>query len=210
MNTIRSPRRKAGPAQFRAALFASAAAAALCVASAPSALAGPDACTGTTEVVCTGDQSDGVHYSGPEKLTVRDLSTNITPPNGQAGISLRNGGPGNPTATIEANVSPNSIITQGNNAPGILASAPGDVTIDVTIDSIGNIITDGVGSPAILAISGIGQTTVYNQANLSTYGSNADGVAARGPAGATVINSGEIGVRGANSDALYARTIVRG
>src|SRR5262249_44818797 len=99
---------------------------------------------------------------------------------------------------------------QGNNAPGILASAPGDVTIDVTIDSIGNIITDGVGSPAILAISGIGQTTVYNQANLSTYGSNADGVAARGPAGATVINSGEIGVRGANSDALYARTIVRG
>src|SRR5262245_65984530 len=111
MNTIRSPRRKAGPAQFRAALFASAAAAALCVASAPSALAGPDACTGTTAVVCTGDQSDGVHYSGPEKLIVRDLATNITPPNGQTGISLRHGGPIETTAEIDANGSPSSLTT---------------------------------------------------------------------------------------------------
>ena len=193
--------RRANLSQFRAALFASAAASALCLASAPSALAGPDPCTGTTEVVCTGDQSDGVREGVAEKLTVRDLSTDITPTYGDGIILLKLSG----TSTIDANVSPYAIITQHFGGVGI--SAWGN---EVTIHSIGSIVTWGDRSPAIFAISVHGTATVHNEANLATHGANSNGISAIGPAGAAVINSGDIEVWGPNSDAIYAKTLIRG
>jgi hypothetical protein len=174
MSTISMPRRRAALAAFRAALFASAAVTALSLTCAAPVRAD---CTGTTEVVCTGDLHNGVHYRGPEKLIVRDPSTNITPPNGQAGISLQNSGPVSPTAAIDADVFPYSISTQDNDAPGIFASAPGDVTIH----SIGDIVTWGGRGDAILAVSRMGKATVKNEATLSTHSANSDGIAAIGP-----------------------------
>jgi autotransporter-like protein/autochaperone domain-containing protein len=202
MSSIPTPRQRAALKTFRATLFASAAVTALFLTCAAPVRAD---CTGTTEVVCTGDLHDGVHYSGPEKLTVRDLSTNIAPPIGQAGISLLNGGARHQTAAIEANVVPYRITTQGQLAPGIAARASGEVTIH----SIGTIVTLGPRSEGVTAVSDTGTATVSNEADVFIYGSNANGILARGPAGASVTNSGDVAVHGPNSDALYARTFIR-
>ena len=201
------PRRRAALAAFRAALFASAAVTALSLTCAAPVRA---ECTGTTEVVCTGDLSDGVYYTGVETLTVRDVLTDITPqvrsPGSRSpGIGVENSGTAIQTVTIDANVSPHTVTTQGADPAAIFASADGNVNIDF----IGNIVAGGNGSHGILASSGA-QASIYNQANVSTDGDGSHGVYARGVTGASVLNRGDIVVHGPNSNAIYARTFFSG
>jgi hypothetical protein len=89
----RARRGRARPlARFRAAPLAAAVCAVLAQ-HAPTALAGPDACTGSSVRTCQGNQSAGISFSsGVTDLNVLNLSTNISPGPGVTGVRLSSSG----------------------------------------------------------------------------------------------------------------------
>src|SRR4051794_38694447 len=101
MSTILSPRKRVGLTQFRAVLLASAAAAALCLSPARPAQADCSFLRASQEIICTGDVSDGANFwqlpggvkiaTDYAKLTVHDVTGDITPAPGRAGRGSRSG-----------------------------------------------------------------------------------------------------------------------
>ncbi|MGH8865851.1 MAG: hypothetical protein ACREVZ_14605, partial [Burkholderiales bacterium] len=86
-NAVSLPKPSAAPhpieqgSKHRLSLFSAAVCAAL-ASYLPAAHAGPDACSGSDVVLCEGNQSAGVQFSGVSVLNVLNLSTDITPASG--------------------------------------------------------------------------------------------------------------------------------
>jgi hypothetical protein len=165
-----------GWARWRAALFSTAAAGALCAAAAPAA-AGPQPCTvGPANVAtCQGNQSAGIRFGidfgGPvDTLQVNNLTQNINA--GVGGIVFNPGTFVPPTFTLISNTGNFSIISQGE---GIQLNTVG---AQFNVDHTGNIsaqrsaiFVDSIGTGATNA----GDVTVSMTGNVSAGG---DGIRA--------------------------------
>lgn len=173
---------------WRAALLGTVAAGALWSLTPKPARAGPDACTtvGAT-ATCTGNQSGGIHSGADfnpatvDTLNVNSLTTNITPPANTSGIYFGRINPGD-TITINSDTTPHAISVTGT-ADGIVAVAPGDVTVNHTGD-----ITSA-GDNGITVSSGSGIASVTATGAISAF---YDGISAFGNNGVSVSHTGDL------------------
>jgi len=173
---------------WRAALLGTVAAGAFWCMTPKPARAGPDACTtlGAT-ATCQGNQSGGIHSGADfnpatvDTLNVNSLTTNIAPPANTSGIYFGRINPGD-TITINSDTTPHSISVTGI-ADGIVAVAPGNVTINHTGD-----ITSA-GDNGITLSSGSGTATVTATGAITAY---YDGISATGTNGVTVNHTGDL------------------
>ena len=211
MSTILPPRKWAGLTQFRGALLASAAVAALCLTPARPAQADCSFLRASQEIICTGDVSGGADFwrlpggskifSDYTKLTVRDVAGDITPAPGQRGVAFDqiNVVP----VEVDSDVTPFRIVTTGDDAPGVY----GFSLFDVTVRNTGDIVTGGQRSDAIVSNTYLGTARVVNTGNLSTAGDDSNGIFAASSAygtGVSVVSQGDITTLGARSSAIRA------
>ena len=149
-------------AVLRAALLRSAAVGALALATTSAVQAGPDACVGVggPNIICTGNQSDGIALGPPgEVFNVNTLTTDIAPNTNIPGIFIfRIGGP----ITFNSDTGPFIINASGGAGFGISVRNFGAGLTN--INQSGTIITEGVGldSQSLDAASVIYVNTVGN------------------------------------------------
>ena len=154
-------------------------------------------------------------------LNINNLTTNITPLSGVAGVEFTSSG----EVTLNVATGPFQIITDG--ASGIFAgglgvtivstaniTTTGDDAVGIgagsnaalSIVSLGNISTSGANAHGIFAsATPNGDITITSIGNIATEGDGADGIISGNIDGKTTINSfGNIETRGSNATAIEA------
>ena len=169
--------------------------------------AGPDE-SGTLSYSTSGISATAVQADSGGSVTLTP-STEIagtvsTTGAGSIGLNATNS---DPTETVFSNLSATNVnvSTQGSNAKGVQADTGAKVTLNG-----GFVSTTGAGSIGLYATNGkpVGNETVFSNlsatnVNVSTHGSNANGV--RADSGAKVtLNGGLVSTTGAGSIGLYA------
>ena len=190
MSTILSPRKRVGLTQFRSVLLASAAAAALCLSPARPAQADCSFLRASQEIICTGDVSDGANFwqlpggvkiaTDYTKLTVHDVTGDITPAPGRRGVALDQAS--FLSIEVDSNVTPYRFVTTGDGAPGVY----GFSLFDVTVRNTGDVVTSGQHSDAVVSNTFWGVAKVVNTGNLSTAGDDSNGIYAASGYGTVV------------------------
>ena len=210
MSTILSPRKRVGLTQFRSVLLASAAAAALCLSPARPAQADCSFLRASQEIICTGDVSDGANFwqlpggvkiaTDYTKLTVHDVTGDITPAPGRRGVALDQAS--FLSIEVDSNVTPYRFVTTGDGAPGVY----GFSLFDVTVRNTGDVVTSGQHSDAVVSNTFWGVAKVVNTGNLSTAGDDSNGIYAASGYGTvvSVVSQGDITTMGARSSAIRA------
>jgi hypothetical protein len=122
--------------------------------------AAPGSCfqSGTKEITCTGDHSEGI-ASGQDfptppisnTLNINSLTTDIQPSPGVAGISMVSATGSDLTVTYDGQQK--VIQTQGEGAHGLIVDSQGGRSGSVSVSSNGDIITNGTNAHGIMARS---------------------------------------------------------
>lgn len=188
-----------------------------------------------TIVTCTGDLSDGVDVDGGsgayagtyDTLYVKDVTADITPDDGYAGIEFTsddditivsdtgnygietyeaNGIHANSTGGSVSITHAGNITTTGERVHGLLANT--DVDADVTVTVTGDITTNSDYSDGINADSQGGDVAVTVYGNITTYGFRGDGIDADtdgdGDGDVTVRVYGDINTSGGDAEGIDA------
>ena len=158
---------------------------------------------GGSIVTCSGNLSTGVNLAngaGPfQVLNVGDLTADIAPASGIAGIEFSSNG------SVELNVDPGPFGIFATDANAIFASSN---TGAVTIASTADISTTGNGATAIQGAVQNSLLTITSSGNIATSGNNAFGIAAGTVYGDIIVNStGDIATSGTFSAGINVGSI---
>lgn len=145
-------------------------------------------------LTCSGDQSPGLS-TGALNLTVKNLSSDITPVAGRPGIEVFGSFP----ILLESDLRDHRIVTTGAFAHGIDASREGGLSIMHT----GDILALGFASRGISAKSLSGEITVSSSGSI-VVGHSSAGIFAEAPGGAVSIDSQSNITGGPAGSGIYA------
>jgi hypothetical protein len=198
-----------GEAGHRVWLLGTIAAGALCATLTDAAQAGPDPCTGTGTVTCSGNQSAGIANPPPGTsiLNVNSLTSDIKPTNGQPGITFESSS----DITLNSDTRPyiiNSVATQFEIIPGIIVSnEPVGILLSsagaINLTSSGNTSIVGDFGVGIFAFSFGGAVSIESSGDISAAGSGVSGIDAVSILGAvSVVSPGDISNTGNEGTAI--------
>lgn len=167
---------------------------------------GPCVVTGST-VTCIGNVSAGIAANTPgiDTLNVNNLTQNVAPAAGVSGVSFINLAVDS-NLFVSVNAPPFSIMTNGNDARGIVVDNQRNG--DVFVTAITDISTQGDFSRGIEAIvDGFGSVFVDATGTISTMGEEANGLHAEQTdedGNVSVISAGTISTTGVDSRGIFA------